>query len=158
MQLIEPYTIAYETVSSATNVFLRVETSAGLVGYGCAAPDLEVTGETPAGVMEACSKVIEFSEGLTYEGFVAYGMPYHAIVRLMEVIGEAAKNIPDEVRGRHPEIEWQRIGRARDVMAHHYFGLEDETLWEIVQLHVPELLALLGPVIEDESQRMQGHE
>lgn len=107
---------------------------------------------------EACSKVVEFSEGLAYEEFVAYGMPYHAIVRLIEVIGEAAKNIPDEVRERHPELEWQRIGRARDVMAHHYFGLEDETLWEIVQKHVPELLALLGPVIEDESRRVQEDE
>ena len=107
---------------------------------------------------EACTKVVEFAGGLAYEDFVAHGMPYHAIVRVIEIIGEAAKNIPDEVRGRHPEVEWQRIGRARDVMTHHYFGLEDETLWEIVQEHVPELLALLGPVIEDESKRVQEDE
>ena len=58
MKLAEPYTIAYESIASTTNVFLRLETSAGAIGYGCAAPDLEVTGETPAGVMDACHDVI----------------------------------------------------------------------------------------------------
>jgi len=58
MKLAEPYTIAYETVSSTTNVFLRIETSTGKVGFGCAAPDREVTGESPQDVIEACKSVI----------------------------------------------------------------------------------------------------
>jgi len=57
-RLTEPYTIAYETVSSATQVFLRLDTSAGIVGYGCAAPDLEVTGETGQSVMAAFEDII----------------------------------------------------------------------------------------------------
>ena len=59
LQLAEPYTIAYETVSSATNVFLRIETNSGLIGYGCAAPDLVVTGETPESVVEALGDLAE---------------------------------------------------------------------------------------------------
>ena len=108
-----------------------------------------------ADMQEASANVVEFADGLTYEAFVSHGMAYHAIVRLMEIIGEAAKNIPDEVRERHLEVEWRRIGRARDIMAHHYFGLEDETLWEMVQQHVPELLAQLSSVIEKERERVQ---
>jgi L-alanine-DL-glutamate epimerase-like enolase superfamily enzyme len=58
MRLAEPYTIAYEHISETTNVFIRLEASTGIVAYGCAAPDLEVTGETAAGVLDACSSVI----------------------------------------------------------------------------------------------------
>lgn len=59
MQLAEPYTIAYETVSSTHNVFLRIETSSGITGYGCAAPDLQVTGETYQDVLKAFQEIIQ---------------------------------------------------------------------------------------------------
>lgn len=59
MKLKEPYTIAYETISSADNVFLRIETDKGITGYGCAAPDLQVTGETPQSVLTAAEDIIK---------------------------------------------------------------------------------------------------
>jgi L-alanine-DL-glutamate epimerase-like enolase superfamily enzyme len=59
MRLKEPYTIAYETIESTTNVFVRIETSRGVIGHGCAAPDLEITGETAESVLQACADFVE---------------------------------------------------------------------------------------------------
>jgi len=85
MKLAEPYTIAYESVASTTNVFLRLECSGGIVGCGCAAPDREVTGETPEGVLEAFRSVI---------APVFQGSDPLRPVRLMEQIRAALRRKP----------------------------------------------------------------
>lgn len=90
-----------------------------------------------------CDRVLEYTSGLDFEGFVAHGMTYDAVIRNLEIIGEAAKNLPDEVRVHYPEIEWRKIAGLRDVLAHGYFGLEPETLWDIVRNKIPLLKTAL---------------
>ena len=65
---------------------------------------------------------------------------FDAVVRNLEIIGEAAKGIPVDIRDRSTAIDWRRIAGLRDVLAHAYFALDDETVWDIIENKVPDLL------------------
>jgi uncharacterized protein with HEPN domain len=71
------------------------------------------------------------------------------VVRNLEVLGEAAKNIPDEIRVRYPHVPWRRIAGLRDVLAHQYFGLEDATLWDVVRQQLPPLLVSIEQILRE---------
>ena len=65
---------------------------------------------------------------------------FDAVVRNLEVLGEAAKHIPSDVRIRYPQVAWRRIAGLRDVIAHEYFGIDEDILWDIVRNRMPTLL------------------
>jgi uncharacterized protein with HEPN domain len=99
-------------------------------------------------MLEAAQKVIRYTEGRHMATFVADEMAYDATLRNLEILGEAAKNIPGEVRLRHPEVDWRGAAGLRDILAHAYFALDDETLWKIVRADIPRLLDLLRRIEE----------
>lgn len=93
---------------------------------------------------EFAEKVLAYTKGLDQEGFVVDGLTYDATLRNLELLGEAATHIPDEVRQAHPEIPWRMIIATRNRLIHGYLGIDDDTLWSIIQDDVPELLQLLS--------------
>lgn len=95
-------------------------------------------------MIEFAGKVLTYTEGLDQAGFVANELTYDATLRNLELIGEAATRIPDEVRNAHREIPWRMIIATRNRLIHGYLGIDDDTLWSIIQDDVPELLPLLG--------------
>ena len=97
-------------------------------------------------MLEAARKVIRFTADRQLESFVVDEMAYDATLRNLEVLGEAAKSIPEEVRQRHPDVDWRGLAGLRDVLAHAYFALDDPTLWKIVQIDIPRVIELLGPI------------
>ena len=84
-------------------------------------------------ILESCRKIERFTEQLSFDQFLEDEKTYDAVVRNLEIIGEAAKNVPEEVRLRYPDIEWRKIAGLRDVIAHEYFGIDDDILWDIMQ-------------------------
>jgi uncharacterized protein with HEPN domain len=94
-------------------------------------------------MIDFAGKVVAYTDGLDQAGFVASGLTYDGTLRNLELIGEAATHIPDEVRKAHPEIPWRMIIAIRNRIIHGYLGIDDDTLWSIISDDVPELLPLL---------------
>jgi uncharacterized protein with HEPN domain len=88
-------------------------------------------------IVEAADLVAEFTDGMTLEAFIADRRTYHAVLRNLEILGEAAKKLPVEVRERAPDVPWKQIAGFRDHLAHAYFELEDEVIWTVVRQHLP---------------------
>lgn len=85
-------------------------------------------------------KVVAYTQGLDQVSFVASGLNYDATVRNLELIGEAATHIPDEIRQTNPQIPWRLIIATRNRLIHGYLGIDNDTLWSIVLSDIPVLL------------------
>jgi uncharacterized protein with HEPN domain len=88
-------------------------------------------------ILEAGRKIRSYTEHLSYETFRQSSMAVDAVVRNLEVIGEAVKQIPDPVRVQVPTVPWQRIAGLRDILIHEYFGIDMEIIWDVVTDKLP---------------------
>lgn len=79
------------------------------------------------------------SKGLEFEKFVKDETLKRSFLRSLEVIGEAAKNVSSGFRKKYPEIEWKKMAGLRDVLIHHYFGVDYKSVWDIVKNRIPKL-------------------
>jgi len=104
-------------------------------------------------IVASCEKILRFTDGKTFEQFRSNEETFDAVCRNLELIGEGVKHVPEDLRARHPAIDWRRVAGLRDVLAHGYFALEPEMLWTAVQRHVPQLLETVPTVIAAERAR-----
>ena len=92
-------------------------------------------------------KVQSYTAGLDQAGFVADGRTYDATLRNLELIGEAAGRVPDDIRADHAEIPWRQIIATRNQLIHAYLGIDDDTVWSIIQDDLPALLVALESLV-----------
>ncbi len=86
-----------------------------------------------ADMLDAIGAIQSYTRGLAKREFASNRLVKDAVIRNLEVIGEAAKNIPDDVRPAGSGVEWRKITGLRDVLAHAYFGVDDDIVWDIVE-------------------------
>lgn len=90
-------------------------------------------------ILESIEAIEEFSKDLILEELSRNRLKKSAIIREIEVIGEAAKNISNDFTKKYPEIPWKNIIGTRDIMAHKYFGVNIEVVWKIITQDIPQL-------------------
>ena len=89
------------------------------------------------------------SQGLSFERFAAEETLRRAFVRSLEIIGEAVKNLPEDFRASHSEVQWRPIARMRDRLIHGYFGVDYQLVWDVVQEKLPELRRNIQKIINN---------
>ena len=100
-------------------------------------------------MLEAIGRIEEFVLGMDREAFLKDRRTSDAIVRNLEIIGEAARNVPDDIASRHPEVPWKKAREMRNVLAHAYFGVDLPTVWRTIQEDLPPLKEQLGTLLRN---------
>jgi len=90
-------------------------------------------------IIESINKVMRYTKGLDYNGFISKEILIDAVLRNLEIIGEAVKNIPQNIKEKYPNIEWNKIAGFRDIATHAYFGIDEEIVWDIIKNKLSEL-------------------
>ena len=100
-------------------------------------------------ILEAIGAIERFTTEVNFENFVQNEEKCFAVEKVLEIIGEAVKNVPNSVRSNYPEIPWKKIAGMRDKLAHQYWRTDVEVVWKTVQEDIPKLKVMIARIIED---------
>ncbi len=100
-------------------------------------------------IIDAMNNAIKFVEGMSYEEFSQDNKTIFAVIRAIEIIGEAAKNIPDDTKSIYPEIPWKGMAGMRDKVIHGYFGVDIKVVWDTVKNRIPEIKPLFERMLKE---------
>jgi len=102
-------------------------------------------------IREAIQRIAAYTAGLNYEQFMQDNKTQDAVVRNLEIIGEATKNLSSRLRRTYAQIPWRDLAGVRDKMIHHYFGINYEIVWTIAKEELPDLLSQIQDILTKET-------
>ncbi|MEW6534565.1 MAG: DUF86 domain-containing protein [Candidatus Auribacterota bacterium] len=90
-------------------------------------------------IITCCNKIQRYVGDISYKSFTTNELLIDAVLRNLELIGEAVKQISPELRAEHNNIEWRKIAGLRDILIHEYFGIDHEIVWDVIRNKIPQL-------------------
>lgn len=99
-------------------------------------------------MLKSINKIERYTKGMNRQQLSANELTFDAVIYNLQIIGEAVKHIPPEIRDRYPQVEWRKIAGLRDIVAHAYFSIDDQIVWDIIQnklLDLPSTARRLPP-------------
>ena len=103
-------------------------------------------------ILDCCDRVQDYTAGYTYDQFSSDPKTIDAVVRNLEIIGEAVKSLPAEVLEKRPEIAWKQIARFRDNVIHRYFGVRLPIVWNVVESEIGILRTAVHELLDEETE------
>ena len=100
-------------------------------------------------INEAAQRIVTYTAGMTYDAFLGDTKTQDAVIRNLEIIGEATKNLSGELRTKYPDLPWKGMAGVRDRLIHDYFGVNLDIVWQIITAELPEVAVNVEVIILD---------
>ncbi len=103
-------------------------------------------------IVSAVDEIADFTKGMTWEEFRQDKKTINAVVRSLEVIGEASKRISQDIKTRYPDVPWKYMAGMRDKLIHEYFGIDLDIIWAVIRQEIPAVEPIIRQLLKEEKE------